>query len=332
MAVYKQPRSNNWWYKFVWNGDLIRQTTKQTNKRVAEQMEAAHRTALAKGEVGIREKKPVPTLEDFADRAFLPFVRATSAAKPRTITFYENSVQNLKACAKLSSLSLDKITTDVIAAFVAHRRTKHLEVSTINRDLATLRRMFHLAQEWGIVSTLLPKVRMLPGENRRERILNPDEEAIYLKAATWIGQRIEQAYREALEGIRATVRGEQPQKPDAYLLRDVACVLIDCGLRPEEFFRLGMVPLRFIKERDEVPAVEFPHLNGCYRSWKCAVRLQHQIGCFQPQRKVLTSKLPASKSITPKQSPWQARSCARKVVEKTPSSNRSFYTRSDTLA
>lgn len=244
MAVYKQPRSNNWWYKFVWNGDLIRQTTKQTNKRVAEQMEAAHRTALAKGEVGIREKKPVPTLEDFADRAFLPFVRATSAAKPRTITFYENSVQNLKACAKLSSLSLDKITTDVIAAFVAHRRTKHLEVSTINRDLATLRRMFHLAQEWGIVSTLLPKVRMLPGENRRERILNPDEEAIYLKAATWIGQRIEQAYREALEGIRATVRGEQPQKPDAYLLRDVACVLIDCGLRPEECFRLGWNNIR----------------------------------------------------------------------------------------
>jgi hypothetical protein len=47
MAVYK--RGKIWWYKFVWNGAQIRHSTKQTNKRVAEQMEAAHRTSLAKG-------------------------------------------------------------------------------------------------------------------------------------------------------------------------------------------------------------------------------------------------------------------------------------------
>src|ERR1700675_4441783 len=88
MAVYKQPKSKYWWYKFVWNGEPIRETTKQTNKRIAEQMEAAHRTALAKGEVGIRERKAVPTLAQFADENFLPFVRATKAEKPRTITFY----------------------------------------------------------------------------------------------------------------------------------------------------------------------------------------------------------------------------------------------------
>ena len=49
-------------YKFMWKGDLVRESTKQGNDRVARQMEAAHRTALAKGEVGIREKKLVPTL------------------------------------------------------------------------------------------------------------------------------------------------------------------------------------------------------------------------------------------------------------------------------
>ena len=74
MAVYKQPKSKYWWYKFIWNGEQIRESTKQTSKRVAEQMEAAHRTALAKGEVGIRERKPVPTLKEFAERDFLPFV------------------------------------------------------------------------------------------------------------------------------------------------------------------------------------------------------------------------------------------------------------------
>jgi hypothetical protein len=43
MAVYKQPKSRYWWYKFTWNGEPIRRSTKQSNKRVAEQMEAAHR-------------------------------------------------------------------------------------------------------------------------------------------------------------------------------------------------------------------------------------------------------------------------------------------------
>src|SRR5579864_1931035 len=123
MAVYKQKNSKKWWYKFSWNGQLIRESTKQANKRVAETMEAAHKTALAKGEVGIREKDPVPTLADFAEEQFLPFVRSTCAAKPNTIRFYENSVANLKAYSKLSSLRIDGITSEVIAMFVAHRQS-----------------------------------------------------------------------------------------------------------------------------------------------------------------------------------------------------------------
>lgn len=244
MAVYKQPKSNNWSYKFMFNGELIRQTTKQANKRVAEQMEAAHRTALAKGEVGIRERKPAPMLGVFANEDFLPFVRATLGEKPQTVRFYKNSVRNLSAFDELAKLPLDKITADVIARFVAHRRKENLEVSTVNRDLATLRRMFHLAQEWGRVSVMLPRVKMLPGENRRERVLNADEEILYLNAATELGKNAEEAYHEALRGIRATVRGQQPRTPDAYLLRDVACVLIDCGLRPEECFRLHWSDIR----------------------------------------------------------------------------------------
>ena len=63
MAVYK--RGQIWWYKFNWNGEPIRESTKQTNKRVAEQMEATHKTSLAKGEVGLRDRAPVLTLKDF---------------------------------------------------------------------------------------------------------------------------------------------------------------------------------------------------------------------------------------------------------------------------
>lgn len=236
MAVYK--RGGIWWYKFAWNGKAIRESTKQSNKRTAEKMEAAHKTSLAKGEVGIRDRKPIPTLEKFMELDFLPFVRTTKAGKPNTVRFYENSVANLQACSKLAGLPMNEITAEQIAGFVAHRQVAKVQVSTLNRDLATLRRVFHLAQEWGKVSTILPRVRLLSGENRRERVLTPDEERKYREAATDAGRALNQGYLLSLEGIRAVQRGQQPKKPDAFLLRDVATVLIECGLRPEECFRL----------------------------------------------------------------------------------------------
>src|ERR1017187_7018134 len=73
-----------YWYKFMWKGELVRESTKQGNDKVARQMEAAHRTSLAKGEVGIRDKKPSLTLGAFAKLQFMPWAEATFAAKPKT--------------------------------------------------------------------------------------------------------------------------------------------------------------------------------------------------------------------------------------------------------
>jgi len=214
MAVYKQPKSKYWWYKFTWNGELIRQSTKQTNKRVAEQMDAAHRTSLAKGEVGIRERKPVPSLKDFADHDFLPFVRSTFAAKPKTLAYYENRVSRLLAFERLAGERLDAITSDKVAEFIAQRQEakgkcgSRLQVSSLNRELQALRRMFHLAQEWGRVERALPSVKMLPGEKHRERVLTAPEEDLYFNSAS---------------------THAMAQYADPTPLRDVATILLDCG-------------------------------------------------------------------------------------------------------
>ncbi len=93
MAVYKRGRV--WWYRFTWNGVPIRESTKQTNKRVAEQIEAAHKTSLAKGEVGIRQKKRAPTLAEFSESDFLPHVRSHFADKRSTLAYYEIQVRHL---------------------------------------------------------------------------------------------------------------------------------------------------------------------------------------------------------------------------------------------
>lgn len=255
MALYK--RGEVWWYKFSWSGESVRESTKQTNKRVAQQIEAARKTQLAKGEVGIRDKKPIPTLEQFIEQEFMPFVRSEKAAKPNTVRFYANSAANLTAYSKMARLPLDRITTVDITGFAEQRRATGIQISTLNRDLSTLRRVFSLVQEWKrpdgnnesdsswTLTTILPKVRMHPGENQRERVLTYEEEENYLEAAACIGETTLQDYEMALSGIRAAQRGQQPIKPtDPFLLQDVVTVLLDCGLRPEECYRLTWENIR----------------------------------------------------------------------------------------
>ncbi len=74
MAIYK--KSGRYYYNFWWNGQHVQRCTKQGNPNVARKMESAHRTALAMGEVGIVEKKPVPTLGEFIDLRFEPWAKS----------------------------------------------------------------------------------------------------------------------------------------------------------------------------------------------------------------------------------------------------------------
>ena len=283
MAVYKRGRV--WWYKFTWNGVPIRESTKQTNKRVADQIEAAHKTALAKGEVGLRDRAPVPTLKDFAERDFLPFIESRFKNKLKTLEYYKNGIKNLIGFAPLASSKLDTITTGKIAAFITKRREAGLQVTSINRELEVLRRMQRLAMEWGKVEKALPKVEMLPGENQRDRVLTADEETRYLEATTVVGEAIEKAYWSALKGIRASARGEQPIRPaDPFLLRDVVTVLLDCGMRPDECFRLrwgkrarrsSSRPVR----KDDKRATHNPtHTAGCGVDRNAAYCRQRSLG------------------------------------------------------
>jgi integrase len=125
----------------------------------------------------------------------------------KTLAYYTNGTKNLCAFEDMAGAALDSITSETIGGYVAARRRAGLMVASINRELQVLRRMFTLAQEWGKVEKVLPHVRMLPGEQRRERVLSSVEETKYLGAAS-------------------------------PLLRDVATILLDCALRPKECFRL----------------------------------------------------------------------------------------------
>lgn len=215
MSIYK--RGGIYWYKFMWVGKLVRESTKQGNDKVARQMEAAHRTSLAKGEVGIRERSAVPTLVEFCENRFEPWVESTTAKKT-WLDFYRVGLRAIKSCRSLASLRLDEITSERATEFGAYRQAQGLQVSTVNSSLRVLRRVLRIASEWGILGTV-PKIKMLPGEQHRERVVSFDEEARYLAVA------------------------RQP-------LASVGAVLVDTGLRPEECYRLRWESITWMNGRN----------------------------------------------------------------------------------
>jgi integrase len=180
-------------------------------------MESAHRTSLAKGEVGIREKKPSPTLVEFMSHTFQPWVVVTFREKPRTAVWYRGGIRRISEFRLLAKARLSEITAETVHAYIVKRQTNGLNVTSINRELQILRRILRLAVEWGAVESTI-KVRLLPGEERRERVLSIDEESRYLAAA------------------------HEP-------LASIASVLVDSGLRPDEAYRMRWESITWVNGR-----------------------------------------------------------------------------------
>jgi len=235
--VYKRDYSVNgrkkgiYWFAFYWNGKRIQKSTKlavgpKKNLQAAKDMEAAYRLALAKGEVGILERKLAPTLKEFSQR-FIGEIQVRCAAKPNTVAFYAAKLTRLLEFEPLAKARLDSIDEPLIAAFVQWRSTqpsraghnrkkesepqavaakKTVSPASVNRELATLRRLLRMAHEWQIVNRV-PRIRLLRGERNREFILSHREERLYLEMA------------------------EQP-------LKDAAMLMLDTGLRVGEVLAL----------------------------------------------------------------------------------------------
>ncbi len=205
MALYR--RGETYWYEFRFNGQRIQQSAQTGNKDAARQIEAAHRVLLAKGEAGILERPPAPTLREFRPR-FESAITTLCAEKPATVEFYKKEMRRLLADTQLSAVRLDAIDESMIDGY-KQRRTRQISrfgrpmsPASVNRELATLRRLLRMAQEWKLLDRI-PRIRLLRGEHNREFVLSHRLEPRYLEAA--------------------------PQT-----LRDVAILMLETGVRPGE--------------------------------------------------------------------------------------------------
>src|SRR5262249_2088102 len=201
-------------------------------KEKAKQVEAAKRMRLALSVAGIEERDPAPRFEDFTEK-FLKWIDVEKATKPRTAQFYHDMVRLLLKFEPFNNAKLDEIHEALVTKYIESRRgakrakvllQKHgnvklastsrpIAIASINRELAALRRMLRIAQEWKVIVTV-PAIHLLPGERQSDRVLTQQEEEMYLGKA-------------------------QP------LLKKFATIAIDTGMRPEEILRIRWENVRF---------------------------------------------------------------------------------------
>ena len=58
MSIYKRGKKGTYWYRFMWQGTLIRKSTHQTNDKKAREEEATHKAKLV-SEANERSAKAV---------------------------------------------------------------------------------------------------------------------------------------------------------------------------------------------------------------------------------------------------------------------------------
>jgi integrase len=174
--IYKLNGRRYYRVKFQFKGETIHKCTRATDAKTARSIEGVLRSELAKGNWGILERKPAPTLKEFLTRDFLPFIHTRCASKTKTRQYYEYGASRLST-SDLASLRISEITGKHATQFAA--RHFNLKASTINCGLRTLRRALNLAFEWGKLERSA-RIPLAKGERQRDRVLSDAEVALYI--------------------------------------------------------------------------------------------------------------------------------------------------------
>jgi integrase len=218
MSAYR--RGKTWWYVFEFEGRRFQESSGFRNKTSAQRAEAKRKADLLDRRIGFTRKKLPPKFEEF-----IPIFLTWSKQKhrPKTYELHEGNCNVLKRYFRAKWL--DDITSGMVEDFkMARIREKRwgdkdeslISPVTVNRALSTLRLQYNYAERCGYqVANPVKGVEFFK-EIGRTRIISLEEEAACLSAAS------------------------QP-------LKDIARILLDVGMRPEEVFRIEIANLDFSK-------------------------------------------------------------------------------------
>lgn len=219
LRIFK--RGKFYWFELVYDGQRYQRSTRVKNQNVAGDIASAFRTGLAKGDVGITHRKRVPGFKT-ACKDFLTWSVQEHQAHPGTAERYRYS--SLALLKYFRDAPLDRITADEVERYKTSRAAEYKTVSgkdkkriqtkqrlrpaTVNRELACLKALFnHAIKADHFIRNPVSDVRFLDENNQQERVLSYAEQRRYLAKASPV-------------------------------LRDVASLILETGMRPEEVYTL----------------------------------------------------------------------------------------------
>ena len=234
MSLYARNNSPFWYCEFEDEGQVVRKSTgvliSDKTSKAEERSKAKARQAEARIKDGYfsekvealanTSRKAEISVSDFSKK-FLDDAAITYQAKPKTVRFFNERVRALLKYDQLKNALLSRLDEELLAEFVQWRSGttkvfgvrkkggrsvtvdtfRSVSVATVNRDLAVLRIMLNKARAWKYEVAQL-RIRLLKGEQHRQRIMTKPEEIAYLAAAPG-------------------------------LLRDFATVALNTGMRPD---------------------------------------------------------------------------------------------------
>jgi hypothetical protein len=173
VSLYK--RGDVWWYKFSFNGQLIRESSKSDSKTLAKGAEHARRRELEQAYNHIPKRQRMPLFSHAAEL----WLASKAGLAQRSRERYEQCAEHLKAEYGKG------LVCDVDANDVAEYRRKRLAAGvsnrTVNYETGTLR---GILRQFGLWGPIADRVKALPERHDVGRAIPPEEETKLLAAAS----------------------------------------------------------------------------------------------------------------------------------------------------
>jgi integrase len=207
-GIYQRPGSEYWWIRFTWNGEKIRESSKSTKRRDAEDLLAARRTALRNGTYHPEARKAGLTVGQLRDRWLE--AKATRASLGAMASRWKRVVEHFgerTAIAALLPGDVAKFRDKLMATQIdryepqdvgpapragrgrsarlkapgkpeAPKKKKTMSPSAVNKHLVLLRAALRLAAREGYLHhNPADGVAFVDGEAERDRIISTEEYA-----------------------------------------------------------------------------------------------------------------------------------------------------------
>lgn len=172
MSLYR--RGDVWWYKFWFNGQLIRETAKTNSKTVAKDAERSRRRDLEQAYNRIPKRQRLPLFSNAADL----WLAGKCGLAPRSTERYEQCVPHLKN--EFGKRLVCDLDANDVAEYQRKRLAAGLSNRSVNYEVGSLR---GILKQFGLWGPMADRVRALPERHDVGRALSSTDEAKLLAAA-----------------------------------------------------------------------------------------------------------------------------------------------------